>query len=139
MTKVTIKEAGATDGGAVAVQPSKDGITRLKDADGREIGVKKPTALERVRLYEILGPESSQNVPVLQEFMPAYMVVEFDGDARPRPTTRPQLNARLMELGEDGAEVVSKWLIDVFVAEQGAISDDAKKAEETRKAALKNS
>lgn len=89
-------------------------IDLVEAADGKVYGVKRPNALERVRLFEILGPESSQNQAVIMEVLPAYMVLSIDGDEVRRPTSRRELDARLMQLGDDGLEAIRLWMIENY-------------------------
>lgn len=130
MAKVTIKQRG--ESGLVPEEPSvkppvvNDGITRLPpDARGRVLGVKNPNPLERVRLFEILGPESAQNVAVLLEVMPAYNVVEIDGEKLRRPVSRRELDARMLEIGDEGQVVIQQWMVEqVEIAKSDAEQKD---------------
>ncbi len=123
MAKVTIKQHGdvASTPETAQAKPSlpSDGIVRLPpDAKGRVFGVKNPNPLERVRLFEILGTESAQNVAVLLEVMPTYNVVEIDGEKIRRPANRRELDARMLEIGDEGQAVIQQWMVEQVEAAQ---------------------
>ena len=140
--------AGEQAFGAPAVQPhpapsstlvrqqSGDGITRVRDANGRSIGVKPITAIGMFDLTDALGDKAS-NAALFRQAMVAISAVEIDGGAVhapdgvprgepvPRPTSLMTIRALITRLGFPGFVAVSEALAVAAVTE--AINPDAVK------------
>lgn len=85
-------------------------IVRVSDARGRTLGIKRPGVLERLRLYEIVGPQNTENRKYLGLAGAAFCAVELDGEALALPATRRELEARLILLGEEGVDAINRAL-----------------------------
>jgi hypothetical protein len=153
MTKVTVKRgvtapvgeaekmpdtetSGAAPGDKYA--PDAKGVIRFEDSTGRTIGVKKPNPLERVRLAEILG-ESASNQVVMLSVMPAYYVIELDGEMSPRVRSRRELDAMLLRLGDEGIDAVEAYIMEDLAPKIKAAMDEQARlqADEEDRAATK--
>ena len=82
----------------------------VQDACGRELVLRRMTALDRLRLFKAVGPMLSQNEPYLGMAMLASSVTEIDGVPVPAPVTESQLEALVAKLGDAGIATVAKAL-----------------------------
>lgn len=81
-----------------------------KDAEGREFTVRRPDALDRLRLFKALGAELSLNTPYLGMALLASAVTTIDGVPVPAPGTESQLEALVRRLGDTGIGAVADAL-----------------------------
>ncbi len=107
--------------GAPAVQPlpakpsplvrqqDGDGITRVKDSNGRSIGVRPLTAIGMFRLTKAMGDEAS-NAALFRQASVAMSCVEIDGDSVPRPTSMLTLEALITRLDFPGFVAIATAL-----------------------------
>jgi hypothetical protein len=105
-------------------QQSGDGITRVKDSNGRSIGVKPITAIDMFDLTEAMGDKAS-NAALFRQAMVAVSAVEIDGAPVARPTSMLTIRALISRLGFPGFVAVSKALAVAAVTE--AINPEAVK------------
>ncbi len=82
----------------------------VRDADGRELVVRRMTALDRLRLFKAIGPVLSQNNPYLGMAMLAASVVAIDTVPVPPPVTEGQIEALVARLGDTGIAAVASQL-----------------------------
>lgn len=80
------------------------------DAAGRQIGVRRMGPLDRLKMFEVIGPENSKNEPYLGYAALAFHVGSIDGEPVARPATKLQLEALIQRLGDDGLEAVGAAL-----------------------------
>ena len=73
-----------------------------RDSLGRELVVRRMTALDRLRLFKAIGPVLSQNSLYLGMAMLASMVTSIDGVPIPAPHTEAQVEAVVAKLGDEG-------------------------------------
>lgn len=87
----------------------KDGLKASATVDkrGRKIVVRRPTALDTLRLFKAAGPVLAQNEPWLTMAMLAFSVLEIDGVPIPVPSTEPQIESLVDRLGDDGLAAVA--------------------------------
>ena len=85
---------------------------------GRTFGVRRPNALDRLRLLKALGPKLSENMPYVGMATLAYAVTNVDGIPIPQPVNEAQLEAVIARLGDDGLQAVAT-LFDRWESEQG--------------------
>jgi hypothetical protein len=78
-----------------------------RDADGREITLRRMTALDRLRLFKAIGPVLAQNNPYLGMAMLAASVSSIDGVPVPPPVTEAQIEALVGKLGDRGLAAVA--------------------------------
>jgi hypothetical protein len=64
----------------------------VRDALGRQLSVRRLSALDRLRLFKAVGPELAQNAPYLGMAMLAASVTAIEG----------QLEALVQRLGDEG-------------------------------------
>ncbi len=77
------------------------------DKTGRQLVLRRPTALDTLRLFKAAGPILSHNEPWLAMASLASSVQAIDGVPVPTPTTETQIEALIDRLGEDGLAAVA--------------------------------
>jgi hypothetical protein len=87
-------------------QKSGDGITRVKDANGRMIGVKPLKAIDMFRLTRAMGDDAS-NAALFRQAMVAVAAVEIDGEPLARPLNMMTIEALIIRLDFAGFVAVS--------------------------------
>lgn len=111
MAKAAMRQAPAAT--EVIVNSSVE-VKYQTDARGRNIGVVKPSALNRYRLLKMLGAENSKNEVLLGNAMLAYLVREIDGVRVTPPNTERELELRIAQLDDDGLGAVGTCLVEQF-------------------------
>ncbi len=81
-----------------------------RDAEGRELTLRRMTALDRLRLFKAIGPVLAQNNPYLGMAMLAASVSAIDTVPVPAPVTEGQIEALVARLGDHGIAAVSAAL-----------------------------
>jgi hypothetical protein len=76
--------------------------TMVRDGEGRELALRRMTALDRLRLFKAVGPQLAQNTPYLGMAMLAASVCSIDGVPVPPPVTEGQVEALVSRLGDSG-------------------------------------
>ena len=84
------------------------------DAMGRRLDVRRPGALDRLRLFKALGPALSGNDRYVGYAMLAYCVQAIDGVPVPAAGTEGQLEALVARLGDAGLAAVGEALSDAM-------------------------
>lgn len=82
----------------------------VTDALGRRIGLRRPGALEKLRLLKAAGPGLAQNQPWLNIALYAASVTEIDGVPVPAPASEAQIEALVGRLGDEGLAAVAQAL-----------------------------
>jgi hypothetical protein len=90
-------------------QQDGDGITRVKDSNGRSIGVKPLTAIDMFRLTKAMGEDAS-NAALFRQAMVAVAAVEIDGAPVARPSSMMTIEALITRLDFAGFVAVSTAL-----------------------------
>jgi hypothetical protein len=90
-------------------QKQGDGITRVKDANGRLIGVKPLKALDMFRLTKAMGDDAS-NAPLFRQAMVAYSCVEIDDIPVARPLNMMTIELLIARLDFPGFVAISTAL-----------------------------
>ena len=90
------------------------------DREGRVLALRRPDALDRLRLFKALGAELSLNTPYLGMALLACAVTGIDGVPVPAPANESQLEARVRQLGDDGISAVADALDEADREESGA-------------------
>ena len=93
------------------------------DAQGRSLEVRRPGALDRLRLFKALGPGLAQNDRYVGYAMLAMCVTAMDGVPVPQPANEAQLEALVLRLGDAGMLAVGRELADAAQGNQGARPD----------------
>ena len=96
----------------------------VHDADGRELVLRRMTALDRLRLFKAIGPVLSQNNLYLGMATLAASVTSIDAVPVPPPVTEGQIEALVARLGDTGIAAVAGAFAaearpDMGSAEQG--------------------
>jgi hypothetical protein len=79
----------------------------VRDADGRELVLRRMTALDRLRLFKAIGPVLSQNNLYLGMATLAASVTSIDTVPVPAPVTEGQIEALVARLGDTGIAAVA--------------------------------
>ncbi len=79
----------------------------VRDADGRELVLRRMTALDRLRLFKAIGPVLSQNNLYLGMATLASSVTSIDAVPVPAPATEGQIEALVARLGDAGIAAVA--------------------------------
>ncbi len=85
-------------------------IWRVTDKEGRVLEVKRPGALDRLRLFKAVGPVLAENARYVGYGMLAMCVQSIDGVPVPAPATEGQLEALVDRLGDVGLVAVGDAL-----------------------------
>ncbi len=110
MTKVTVHTETPTE----SIVKSAQQPTTKTDSTGRAIGIKKMRALDRLKMFEVIGAENAKNEPYLGYAALAFHVSSIDGDPVSRPANKIQLEALIQRLGDEGMEAVGEALQEMF-------------------------
>lgn len=102
---------------------------RVRDANGRVIGIKKLGAGERMKMMRILGGTLSDNIAYFGHAMLAAAVRELDGEAKPMPTSAAQIEALVELLDDDGLTAIAEGIQKagwIKAQDDKSLLDDAK-------------
>ena len=72
----------------------------IVDSNGRSLTIRRPTTLDRLRLFKAVGPSLSANDRYLGLAMLAFCVVAIDGVPVPQPSNEHQIEAAIDRLGD---------------------------------------
>lgn len=114
MATVTIDPPEAPDTPSQAIVRAAAAVTTVPDPSGRQIGVRRILPLDRMRLFEVVGPDNSKNEAYLGYASLAFHVSSIDGDPVPRPATKAQLEALVQRLGDDGLTAVGEAVAALY-------------------------
>ncbi len=121
--------ANGAEGAAHAATPSQEileranRIVRVSDARGRTLGVKQPSLLERLRIYELAGAQNAENKVYLGLVGTVLAIAELDGERLPFPATKRELEARVSLVGDEGLAAAGRALAEHF-SEPAAADDE---------------
>jgi hypothetical protein len=124
MAKVTLGPKAETP--TEAVVNAANATVMVTDAKGRQITVKKIGALDRMRLFELIGPDNVKNEAYLGYATLAYAAVKIDGEDVPRPTSKLALEGLVQRLDDDGLASVAKAIAKNFMPPVEDIRDKVK-------------
>lgn len=88
----------------------------VTDSGGRVLRVRRPGALDRLRLFKAVGPGLASNERYVGYAMLAMCVSSIDGIPQPAPTNEGQLEALVQRLGDPGMVAIGQELAN---AERG--------------------
>ncbi len=86
------------------------------DAIGRVLRIRRPGALDRLRLFKAVGPVLASNERYIGYAMLAMCVTSIDGIPQPAPANEGQLEALVQRLGDPGMVAIGQELAN---AQQG--------------------
>jgi len=87
-------------------------VTIVTDRKGRELRVRRLSALDRLRLFKAIGPELAENAPYVGMALLAICVTDIDSVPLPIPMTEGQVEALVQRLGDEGLAAVSDALLE---------------------------
>ena len=94
----------------IVVEASREMM--LTDADGRVLQVRRPGALDRLRLFKAVGPGLASNDRYVGYAMLAMCVSAIDGVPVPAPVNEGQLEGLVQRLGDAGMVAIGQGLAD---------------------------
>ena len=103
-------EAALRDGPAAQIVAAAQTTQDVADAAGRSLTVRKPGALDRLRLFKAAGAVLAVNPAWLGLATIAAAVVALDGVPLPFPASEAQVEALVQRLGDHGIAAVSATL-----------------------------
>jgi hypothetical protein len=84
----------------------------VTDSRGRVISIGTLNALEKLRMFEVVGAENAANQAYLGYATLAFLVNAIDGVPVARPTAKRELEALVARLDDDGLNAVGKHFAD---------------------------
>ncbi len=87
-------------------------VFEVVDGCGRTLQVRRPGALDRLRLFKALGPVLAENDAYVGYAMLAMCVAAIDGVPVPQPVNEAQVEALVQRLGDDGLFAMGEELAD---------------------------
>ena len=90
----------------------------VTDSTGRVLRIKRPGALDRLRLFKAVGPGLSGNERYVGYAMLAMCVTGIDGVPQPAPSTEGQLEVLVQRLGDAGMIAIGRGLADASPGNQ---------------------
>jgi hypothetical protein len=131
----TMRQGEARNGAAPQPTPSAEltrgagsvaGVEYDADALGRRIGVKKPSAVDRMRVARMLGADSN-NAMLFGYALLAVCVMSIDGETIPPPNSYREMESVIKRLDNEGCDCVGQILQNKFFI--GPVSgEDAEQA-----------
>ena len=82
-------------------------VVAVVDGEGRRLEVRRPSALERLRVLKAVGPVGAMNDRYLGVAMLAACVVSVDGVPLPFPGNEAAVEASVARLGDAGLEAAA--------------------------------
>lgn len=127
MQKVTInpgaqRQADASAPSRAVVAQAANEVT-VTDSAGRNIVLRKPNPLTKLRFIDAMG-ESSANRLWAGTVWPLMFVVSIDGVVVPPPAQKAQIEALFQRLDEHGYEAVDQAHQAHFASEGAAVNED---------------
>ena len=90
-----------------AAQNTRD----VTDSFGRVLTVRRPTTLDRLRLFKAIGSTLAANDRYMGVAMLAFAVTAIDGVPFPQPTNEYQIEAAIERLGDDAIKTIGDTLL----------------------------
>lgn len=97
-------------GPAEQIVAAASAVLTATDGQGRVLEVRRPGALDRLRLFKAVGPVLAENERYLGYAMLAMAVSSIDGVPVPAPVNEGQLEGLVARLGDAGLVAVSESL-----------------------------
>lgn len=120
MDKVKVEGADAARPDAAAIPPAAPQTPSAQiiaaaggnqvvatDKTGRRITTNKLSVIQRTRLFKMVGPGNSQNLPLMGYYFMAGSVTAIDGDPVAFPTSEAQIEALLTRLDDAGLDALA--------------------------------
>jgi hypothetical protein len=84
----------------------------VTDGKGRQLILRRLTALDTLRLFKAAGPILAQNEPWLSMAGLAFSLLEVDGIPVPPPATESQIESLIDRLGDEGLKAIADAIKD---------------------------
>jgi len=98
-------------------------VRRVTDDGGRVLDVRRPGALDRLRLFKALGAGLAQNDRYVGYAMLAMCVSAIDDTPVPQPVSEGQLEALIQRLGDAGMIAIGRELAEAALGNSAARPD----------------
>ena len=85
-------------------------VKTVTDANGRVLTLRRPTTLDRLRLFKAVGSNLASNERYLGVAMLAFVVDAIDGVPLPQPTNEYQIEAAIDRLGDAAIDAIAAAL-----------------------------
>jgi hypothetical protein len=95
---------------STSIMTSASNTETVTDDDGRQLTIRRLTALDRLRLFKAAGPILAQNQPWLGMALIASSVNAIDEVPVPTPANEVQIEAMVARLGDSGISAVAQAL-----------------------------
>jgi hypothetical protein len=95
----------------------------VSDDGGRQLTLRRLTALDRLRLFKAAGPLLAQNQPWLGMALIACSVAAIDDVPIPPPVNELQIEAMIGRLGDTGVKAIALALQPVAETTAAELSD----------------
>jgi hypothetical protein len=94
------------------------------DSTGRTITIRKLTALDRMRVFELAGPELSENRQWLVFALSAASVTDINGQPEAFPSSKRKIENMISILGDAGLDAIGEaWGKNFTVGESAELAD----------------
>jgi hypothetical protein len=90
----------------------------VTDTVGRVLRIRRPGALDRLRLFKAVGPALASNDRYVGYAMLAMCVSSIDGVPQPAPASEGQLEALVHRLGDAGMVAIGQGLANADLGNQ---------------------
>lgn len=107
-----------------------NGLTYVQDAKGRNLGFRKLDALLKFRMRRLAGPEDARNFAVMIDIFSAAVVADIDGNLEPPPLSMRQVEALIVQLGNEGMDAAGAFVLNEIGLSQEVL-DEAKNLQTT--------
>jgi hypothetical protein len=95
------------------------------DGEGRQLTIRRLTALDRLRLFKAAGPLLAQNQPWLGMALIASSVLAIDDVPVPPPSNEVQIEAMIARLGDAGVAAIAQALQQDLEPTAGELLENA--------------
>lgn len=97
----------------------------IPDALGRKLVIKRPGALDKMRLFKVIGGENSKNEMYMGYAMLAISTVSIDGDAIDPCTSVRDVEGLVQRLGDEGIQAIGEAFAEDGDMSQKELVDSA--------------
>ncbi len=119
MAKVIIH----SDTPSQAIVKAANIVVTVTDSLGRQIGIKKIGAWDRMKMLQVVGSENTKNEVYLGYAALAFSAVKLDDEDLPAISTMAQLEVRVKRLEDEGLEAISNHFQKQADAEETPIKN----------------
>ena len=110
---------------SVSIVAAATDLQTVTDASGRRLGLRRLTALDKLRLFKAAGPELAQNDAWLGMAMLANSVIAIDDVPIPPATNEQQIEAMVGRLGDNGIAAVADALLPTSGGDRAEVVTNA--------------